>query len=249
VIFIVALLHERDPRVLIAQPHVECRTARADRQRPIAQLSGKVEGLADRLGLRQTQRILGHLRLDARPHLSSRSEVAVRRRQALEPLMRALEVVVLDVKRHATLTVLKVGEHRAAEQLLPQRLPEPLDLAAGLRVMRTALHMIDAVALQLRLELRASSPRGVLPPLIGQDLSRRAIVGDAAREPLEHQDAPLVMRHRKTHQVAGVIIQERCHVDALVPPEQERKKIRLPQLVGLGAFEVLHGLLAPHPLR
>jgi hypothetical protein len=94
--------------------------------------------------------------------------------------MRALEVVVLDKKRHATLTVLEVREHGAREQLLPQRLPEPLDLAAGLRMVRPALHVCDAVTLQLRFELGRATPGGVLAPLIRQDLPWRAIVGDAA---------------------------------------------------------------------
>ena len=154
--------------------------------------------------------------------------------------MRSLEVVVLDIKRHPPLAVLEVGEHRAAEQLLPQRLPEPLDLPAGLRVMRPALHMRDAMAFQLRFELRAPAPSGVLPTLIRQDLPRRAVVRDPARQCLEHQHAALVMRHRKTHQIPGVIVQERRHVNPLVASQQERKEVRLPQLVRLRTFEVLH---------
>jgi hypothetical protein len=83
--------------------------------------------------------------------------------------------------------------------------------------------MLDAVALQFCFELGAAAPGGVLSPLIGQDLSRRPVVGDAARERFEHQYASLVMCHRKTHQVAGVIVQERRHVDPLVASQQERK--------------------------
>lgn len=113
--------------------------------------------------------------------------------------------------------------------------------------MRAALHVLDTVALQLRFELGATAPGGVLPPLIGQDLPRRAIVGDAARERFEHQHASLVMRHGKAHQVARVIIQKRRYIDPLVSPQQEREQIRLPQLVRLGALEVLHFDLPPHP--
>lgn len=161
--------------------------------------------------------------------------------------MRALEVVVLDEQRHPALAVLEVGEHRPAEQLLPQRLPEPLDLPASLRVMRATLHMRDPVPLQLRLELGGSSPGRVLAPLIGQDLTRRSILGDAARERLEHQHASLVMRHRQTHQIARVIVQERGHVNPFMPPQQEREQVRLPQLVRFGALEVLHFDLPAHP--
>jgi hypothetical protein len=90
--------------------------------------------------------------------------------------MRALEVVVLEVECHAALAVLEVGEHGTAQELLPQRLPEPLYLPAGLRMMRPALHMHDAMALELRLELSGSAPGGVLPALIRQDLPGRPVV-------------------------------------------------------------------------
>jgi hypothetical protein len=61
VIFIFALLQERDARVLIAQSYVERSAARADGNGAIPELSGKVEGLSDRLRLRQAQRVLRHL--------------------------------------------------------------------------------------------------------------------------------------------------------------------------------------------
>ena len=67
--------------------------------------------------------------------------------------------------------------------------------------MRPALHMSDAVALELRLELGRSTPGGVLPALIGEDLPRRAVFCDAARQRLQHQHASLVMRHRQAHKI------------------------------------------------
>lgn len=168
--------------MLIAHPHIQRRAVCTDGKRPIAQLSGQVERLPQRLLLRQAQRVLLHLRLDARAHLTCGAEVPIRRGHTLKPLMRSLEVVVLDEQRHSALAVLKVGEHRATEQFLPQRLPEPLDLPAGLWMMRPALHVRDAVALKLRLELGASAPGGVLPALVRQDLPRGAVLGDATGE-------------------------------------------------------------------
>ena len=98
--------------MLIPDSHIEGRAARADGQDAIAELTSEVEGFSQRLRLRQAQRVLGHLRLDARTHLSGGAEVPIRRRQALKPLVRPLEVVVLDKKRHAALAVFEVGEHR-----------------------------------------------------------------------------------------------------------------------------------------
>jgi hypothetical protein len=94
--------------------------------------------------------------------------------------------------------------------------------------MRAALHMRDAMALQLRLELRTPAPGGVLAALVGQDLPRRPIVGDATRQRFQHQHASLVMRHRQAHQIPGVIIEERRHIDPLVTSQQEREQVRLP---------------------
>src|SRR6202007_2053800 len=111
-----------------------------DGKHTIAELTGEIERLPQRLLLRQAQRVLGHLRLDARTPLTRGAKEPVGGGEPFEPLMRTLEVVVLDIERHSALAVLEVGEHRAREQLLPQRLPEPLDLAAGLRMMRPALH-------------------------------------------------------------------------------------------------------------
>lgn len=83
--------------MLIAHPHVERGAAGADGKRAITELAGEVKGLSQRLLLRQAQRVLVDLRLDARAHLTGGAEVPVRGRQALDPLVRALEVVMLDV--------------------------------------------------------------------------------------------------------------------------------------------------------
>ena len=91
--------------------------------------------------------------------------------------------------------------------------------------MRTALDVFYAVTLELRFELRRAAPGGVLPTLIGQDLPRRSVLGDPARECFENQHASLVVRHRNAYEVAGVIVQEGRHIDAFMAPQQERKKI------------------------
>jgi hypothetical protein len=57
--------------------------------------------------------------------------------------VRPLEVVVLHEQRRTALAIVEVGKHRPRQELLPHRLPETLDLAAGLRVVRAALHVRD----------------------------------------------------------------------------------------------------------
>jgi hypothetical protein len=178
------LLSEGDGGVLIAHPHAQGGAAGADGKLAIAQLAGEVKRLASGLLTRQAQRVVSHRRLDALAHHARGTEEPVRRRRPFKPLVRTLEVVVLDEQVHPTLAVLEVREHRPREQLLPQRLPEPLDLAAGLWMMRTALDVLDPVPLQFRFELRRAAPRGVLTALVGQDLPRRPVLGDRPRQRL-----------------------------------------------------------------
>lgn len=103
--------------------------------------------------------------------------------------------------------------------------------------MRPALHVPNPLAPKLLLEPRRAAPGRVLASLIGQDLPRHPVVGNAPRQRLQHQGTPLVVRHHQAHQVARVIIQEPHDVYPLVPPQQEREQIRLPQLVGLGPLK------------
>jgi hypothetical protein len=235
--FIVALLRKRYRRFLSTNPNRQAAAARCDREVPVTQAAHEVEGLPWRLLARKTQSVLRHRRLDRRAHLRRGAEEAVRGGKTLHRLVRPLEVVVLNEERGSPLAIIEVGEYGARQELLPHRLPEALDLAAGLRMMRPALHMANAVAAKLLLEPRLAAPGGVLPALVSQDLARRAVVGYGACQSLHHERAPLVVRHHQAHQVARMIIEERRHVDPLVLAQQEGEEIRLPELIRLGALE------------
>lgn len=151
--------------------------------------------------------------------------------------MGTLEVVGVDEQSQAPRAVGEIGEHRARQELVPERLPESLDLAQRLRVLRPALHVPDAVPPELLLELGLAPPRRVLASLIGQHLARRPVVGNAPPERLHHQRRSLVVRQRVRHHVARAVVHEPRQVQPLVLAQQEREDVRLPQLVGLGALE------------
>lgn len=157
--------------------------------------------------------------------------------------MRSLEVVVLHEQPDASLAVGEVCEHRLAQELLPQRLPEPLDLPERLWMLRPALHVCDAVTAQELFEVRLAAPRRVLPSLVGEDLARLAVLRYAALQRLEYQRRLLVMRHRPRHQVPRVIVHERRDVQSLISSQLEREDVALPQLIRLGAFETTRRLL------
>lgn len=151
--------------------------------------------------------------------------------------MRPLEVVAVDVQREPTRAVREVREHRPRQELVPQRLPEPLDLPQRLRVLRPALHVPDAVAPQLALEIRLAAPGRVLPTLVGEDLGRISERRKPAIERLHHELRLLMVRERVRDDETRVVVHERHEVQPLVTPEQEREQIRLPHLVRRRALE------------
>jgi hypothetical protein len=233
------LLGQGNGGLFVAHADLEIRSAGADRQVPIAQPADEIERLSRWLLARQPQRIGRHRRLDHRPHLHRRAEETIRRRQPFEPLVRALEVVVLDEEADPSLAIVEVSKDGPGQKLLPHRLPETLDLPAGLWMVRPALHVRDAVAPKLLLEIGRAAPSRVLPTLVGQDLPRRTVVGNPARQRFHHQRAALVMRHRQAHQVARVIVQKRRDVHPLVLAQQESEEIGLPELVWLRPLEAM----------
>jgi hypothetical protein len=153
--------------------------------------------------------------------------------------MRPPEVVGLHEERHPPLAVLEVGKHRTREEFVPQRLPKALDLAQRLRMVGPALDVLDALALELPLEVRPPAPGHILAALVRQDLARRTVFGDPARQGFQNQRRALVVRHHQGHHVARVVVHEGRHVQPLVPTQQEGEDVRLPELIRLRALEAL----------
>jgi hypothetical protein len=102
--------------------------------------------------------------------VGGRTEEAVGGHQPVDTLVWALEVVAVHVERQPSLAVGKPAEDGAAEELLPQRLPEALHLAQGLRVLGPALDMPDPLAAQLALKVRLASPGRILAALVSEHL-------------------------------------------------------------------------------
>jgi hypothetical protein len=217
----------RHPNRLLLGPdlHPQPVDARGNREVPIAQPSDEVERLLRRLLLREPERVRLHASLDRGAHLRRAPEEAVRRDEPAERLVRPLEVVAVDEEREPSRAVGEVREHRPREQLLPQRLPESLDLPERLRVLRPALHVPDPLPAQFLLELRRPAPSGVLAALVGQDLARRPVRGDPAVERLHHEPRSLVVRDRVPHDEPRVVVHEPGEVEPLVAPEQEREDV------------------------
>jgi len=172
-----------------------------------------------------------------------RLEESIRGHEAVESLVRTLEVVVTDVVREPILRVLDVREDRATQKLVPQRLPEALDLAQRLRVLWTAADVLNAEALQGLFEFGLAAPHRVLATVVGQHFGGIAVRGDAALEGLHHQRRLLMVREGVTDDEAAVVVHEHAHVEALRAPQAKREDVRLPQLIRGRALEAARPVL------
>jgi hypothetical protein len=217
---------------------------RADRQPLIAELADDVERLARRLLQREPQLVRRHSALDLHADMRRRLEEPVGRHQPIERLMGALKVVVADEVLEPLLRVDDVREHRPAEKLVPQRLPESLDLAERLRMLWPAADVLDAHPLQRLLELRLPAPHRVLSAVVGQHLRRLAIRRDAALQCLHHERRLLVMCERVSDDEPAVVVHEHAGVEPLRAPQPEREDVRLPQLIRCRALEAARPVLA-----
>ncbi|MBV8195605.1 MAG: hypothetical protein JOY80_08765, partial [Candidatus Dormibacteraeota bacterium] len=103
---IVGLLGQSDRlRLLVPHLHAKAAAGRRDRQVPVAEAPHQVEGLARGLLQRQPLRVVGHGLLDRLAHLRRAAEEAVGRHQALDALVRPLEVVRVHEETEASFAV------------------------------------------------------------------------------------------------------------------------------------------------
>ena len=132
-----------------------------------------------------------------------------------DPLARRLETVEL-------------GSH---QELFPDRLPEPFDLAQRHGMMRPALEVVDPILAQLRLEARGPAPTGILAALIGEHLFGHPVLGHRRAVHLQHVLRRLAAKQVQPYHVAGVIIQKADEVGVLAG-QTEGEDVGLPHLIG-----------------
>jgi len=228
----------------IADVNLEALLARGDRETLVAELADDVEGLLQRLFERDSQRIGRHGALDLCPNVRCRLEEAVGGHEAVESLVRPLKIVVRQEVYEPLLRVDGVREHGAAEELVPQRLPESLDLAERLRMLWPTSDVVDAHPRQRLLELGLASPHRVLPAVVSEHLRRLPVRRDAGLERLHHERRLLMVCERVADDETAVVVHEDADVQPLVAPQPKREDVRLPQLVRRRALEAPRTVLA-----
>jgi hypothetical protein len=130
---------------LVPQLHLDSSAGRGNGDVAVSEAPHKVEGFLDGFLQRQPQRIALHRGFHRGTHLRRRPKVPVRRHQAPDALVRPLKVVALNEERKPLLAVTEVAEDGAAEEFVPQRLPEAFHLPQRHRVVGPTLHMANSV--------------------------------------------------------------------------------------------------------
>ncbi len=145
-------------------------------------------------------------------------------------------VVVLHPVGDPFLSVLERIEPRPLQELLPDRLPEPLDLPQRHRVMRRAADVVDPVLGQFHLEAGFPFPGRILLPVVRQHLLRDPMIADRPPIDFHHVLRRLGSAHPEPRDVAGVIVDEPDQVAGL-PVHPKGEDVALPHLVGRGPLE------------
>jgi hypothetical protein len=119
----------------------------ADHHRLLAKPPNHVEGLLRLAAQRQLLDIVGDAALDHGTQFLRDGEEPICRAQSVQRLVRPLVVVVFDPQPDPLAGLLKAVELRPHQEVLPDRLPVPLDLAERHRMMGLAAEVMHPVLL------------------------------------------------------------------------------------------------------
>jgi hypothetical protein len=119
----------------------------ADHHRLLSQPPDHVKGFLGLTAQRQLLDVVGDAALDHGAQFLRDGEEPIRREQSLQRLVRTFVIVVFDPQPHPFACLLETVKLRPHQKVLPDRFPEPLDLAQRHRVMGRTADMVDAVFL------------------------------------------------------------------------------------------------------
>jgi hypothetical protein len=161
------------------------------------------------------------------------AKIPIRRHQSFQRLVRPLEIVPVDIEPEPPLAILQIGKHRPRQALIPERLPEALDLPQRLRMLRPRLEVPHSLSAQLLLERRRAPPGRVLPPVVGQHFLRDPILRHRILKCVEHEKGLLLPLQGPPHQEARVVVEKGGQVEPLMAAQEKAENVRLPELVRL----------------
>jgi hypothetical protein len=226
----------RRSRFLAIDEHLHAALLRPDHHRLLAQPPHHVEGALGLPAERELEDVLLDAALDDLPELLRDGKEAIRRAEPLQGLVGPAVVVVLHPEPHPLASRVEAVELGALQELLPDRLPEALDLAQGHGVMGPALQVVHAILAELGLEAGRAPPAGELPALVGEHLPGHAVLRHRPAVDLQHVLRRLAAEDVQPHHVAGVIVEEADEVGVLAA-QPEGEDVGLPELIRRGTLE------------
>ena len=222
--------------LLIVDAEFEFALLGAEHDRLAVHPPDHVEGRLGFAAEGEFEEVLLHTSLEGLAQLRLDLEEPVGGAHALDALMRASEVVMLDPELDALARRLEGVELGAHQEVLPDGGPEALDLAQRHRVMRPGLEVGDAVLLELGLETAGAAPGGVLAAIVGEHLPGRLILADGHAIHLDDGGGRGTAEQVGPDHEPRVIIQEGDEI-GVTSAQPEGEDIRLPHLIGRGPFE------------
>jgi hypothetical protein len=163
-------------------------------------------------------------------------EEPIGRTETLDALVGPLVVVIFDPEFDPLPGRFEALELGADQEVLPEALPEPFDLAQGHRMMGPTLEVGDAVLFELGFKAAGAAPGGVLAAVVGEHLLGRRELADG--DPIDFDDGRRrgAAEQIGAHDEARVIIQEGDQI-RIATAQPEGEDVRLPHLVGRGPLE------------
>lgn len=160
----------------------------------VADLAEQVHALARRFSHRLIQ-LARRQTLFVRPaQRLLRPEESIGGDEPTDALVRAEKVVVRDKVRKPLARVRQILRLCALPEFAADRLPQPLALAQGLRVVCSCDDVLDAFAQEHLLKLALAAPGEVLPALVGEHFLGFAKARDAVHQGFDHELCALLRR-------------------------------------------------------
>ena len=227
---------------LAIHPHTHAFLVRFDHHALTSHPPHHVERLHGLTPQRQFLHVACHATLDRLPQLLLDREEPVRRAHPLQRLVGTPVVVVLDPVADPFPRFLERLEASPHQELLLQRLPEPLDLSQRHRMLRRTADVMDVIPLEFLLELGGAPPTGVLPPVVRKHLLGRPVCRRRITVDFHYIGAGLAAVHPQSGDVPRIIIDEPDDIRRLAQDGKVRD-VALPHLVGRRALEPARGHL------
>jgi len=130
--------------------------------------------------------------------------------------MRPLMVVVLHPEPNPLPRLFITVKLRSHEKLLPDCLPEPLDLTQCHRMVRLTAQVVDLILSQFLLEARLTAPSRVLTAIVGEHLLGWTKLRHRCAIDFQHMLRCLAAKQIQPHDVAGMIVDEPDQIRILV---------------------------------